>query len=329
MRPLLIAVLAVCIFPQPLDAYLHFSFTRGTQTITLKWERMPIRWSARDRGVPGVASSDFQAAAARAFATWQGVPTASLSSQFAGFTGASPFDEDGVSVIGFDFLPDDLVLGETGFLIDIFSSQIVEADILINSAFPWSAASAADPTRFDLESVLLHEIGHFFGLGHSALGETELRPDGSRRVLGSGAVMFPISLGRGSIRDRELQPDDIAGISDLYPNPEFEADTGIARGRVVRGSTGVIGAHVVAFHPESGDLIGAFTLNQEGEFEIAGLRPGPHIIRIEPLDDADLESFFDRRAPVDIGFLVTYHNRFFVAPRGARGESLTVAVRPK
>lgn len=329
MRPLLIAVLAACVFPQSLDAYLQFTFTRGSQTVTLKWERLPVRWFARDRSVPGVPATELQAAAARAFATWQGVPTASLSSQFVGFTGAAPFDEDGLSVIGFEVEPDDLVLGETGFLIDVLSGEIVEADILLNATFQWSAAPTGDPTRFDLQSVVTHEIGHFLGLGHSALGETELRFDGTRRVLGSGAVMFPISFGRGSIRDRELEPDDIAGISDLYPTPEFREDTGIARGRVVRGTAGVIGAHVVAFHPESGDLVSAFTLNEAGEFEIAGLRPGPHVIRVEPLDDADLESFFDPRDPIDVAFLVTFHNRLFVAPRGATGDTFTVTVRPR
>ena len=329
MRPLLIAVLAACVFPQSLDAYLHFTFTRGAQTITVKWDRMPIRWFVTDRSVPGVPSTELQAATARAFATWQRVPTASLSSQFVGFTGALPFDDDGLSVIGFDFELDDLVLGETGFLVDVLDGEIVEADILINSAFQWSTAPGGDPLRFDLESVVTHEVGHFLGLGHSALGETELRADGTRRVIASGAVMFPISFGRGTIRDRELQPDDMAGISDLYPTPEFGDETGIARGRVVRGTAGVIGAHVTAFHPETGDLVSTFTLNESGEFEIAGLRPGPHVIRVEPLDDADLESFFDPRNPIDVGFLVTFHNRLFVAPRGGAGDNFTVTVRPK
>ena len=159
---------------------------------------------------------------ARAFATWQAVPTASISFQFAGFTGAEPFDDDGISVLGFQNEPEmDRVLGATAFLIDVVTGEIVESDIFFNSSFLWSTATAGDPLRFDLESVAVHEIGHLLGLGHSALGETEVIPEGDRRVLASAAVMFPISFGRGVTKDRELQPDDIAGVSDLYPDGDF------------------------------------------------------------------------------------------------------------
>jgi len=267
---------------------------------------------------------------ARAFATWEAVPTASIAFQFAGFTGAQPFDDDGVSVLGFQDHPEmDRVLGATGFLIDALTGEIVESDIFFNTAFLWSTAAQGDPNRFDLESVALHEIGHFIGLGHSAIGETEMRPDGTRRVLGSGAVMFPIAMGRGITQDRELQPDDVAGISDLYPAGGFRESTGVASGRVTRNGTGVLGAHVVAFNPASGGLIASFTLNTDGEFEIAGLRPGPHVIRVEPLDDAGVDSFFNRPSAIDVGFLVTFYDRLYVAPRGGAGERVTVAVRPR
>jgi hypothetical protein len=331
MKHLLFAIVALGVFSQqPVHAYLHFTVIERGQAAILKWDRMPVRWFIKDRGASGVSSSDLQAAVSRAFGTWEAVPTASISFQFAGFTGSEPFDTDGISVLGFQNDPDmDRVLGATAFLIDTVTGAIVESDIFLNSSFLWSVAPAGDPLRFDLESIAVHEIGHFIGLGHSALGETELSSPGDRRVLGSGTVMFPISFGRGVTRDRELQPDDIAGVSDLYPDGGFREESGVARGRVTRNGTGVLGAHVTAFNPETGRLIAAFTLNQSGEFEIAGLAPGPHVIRVEPLDDADIDSFFDPRNPIDIAFRVALHDRLFVAPRGGVGERFVVAVQPK
>lgn len=322
--------LVLLIWTVPAQAYLKLAFRTGTQTTTVRWRNVPARWFATNRGVPGVTAADFQATAARAFATWEAVPTASIAFQFVGFTSAEPDEDDDLSVLGFRSEPDlDRVLGATSFVVDVTTGEIVEADIFFNAAFPWSIAPAGDPARFDLQSVALHEIGHFLGLGHSALGETELQSQGARRVTASGAVMFPIAFGRGNTLDRQLQPDDVAGVSDLYPDGDFRDETGVARGRVVRNGAGIFGAHVVAFNPRTGELIGGFTLNQQGEFEIAGLTPGPHVIRVEPLDDADTESFFGRGDPVDVNFLVTFHPRLFVAPAGGVGEHVTVSVRPK
>ena len=109
------------------------------------------------------------------------------------------------------------MLGATSFLIDTTTGAIVEADMFFNSRFAFSVAPNGQADRVDLESVVLHELGHLLGLGHSAIGETERNGSGSRRVIGSGAVMFPIAMTAGAIADRVLQADDIAGISDLYP----------------------------------------------------------------------------------------------------------------
>jgi hypothetical protein len=277
-----------------------------------------------------VSASAMQAAVTRAFATWEGVPTASVSFAFVGFTSASPFADDGLSVIGFQSEPsEDRVLGSTGFTIDTLTGEIVEADIFLNSAFLWSTSDAGDPSRFDLGSVVLHEIGHFLGLGHSALGETEMTGPDSRRVLASGSVMFPIAFGRGNTLDRTLQPDDIAGVSVVYPAAGFAQQTGTIRGRVQKDGQGVFGAHVVAYNVRTGTMIGAFSLNASGDFEIAGLSPGPHVVRVEPLDDASIESFFDATDPVDADFAVTYADRLVIVRAGGDSPSVDINVVAK
>jgi hypothetical protein len=326
---LALALALAIALPDPAMAYLKFTArTLRGDIVTLRWTRTPVQWFVTDRAVDGVSASEFQTAIARAFATWEAVPAATIAFQFAGFTAADPFQDDDRSVLGFVNEPElERVLGATGFVIDVVTGDVVESDIFFNSTFDWSTATPGQAGRFDVESTALHEIGHFIGLGHSALGETELRPTGGRRVTASSAVMFPISFGPANLADRDLQPDDIAGISDIYPAPNFRARTGAARGRVTLNGTPIFGAHVVAFNQQTGELIAGFTINDEGEFEIAGLTPGPHVIRVEPLDDADVESFFDD--DVELEFRVTLYERLFVAPRGGVGQRFDVQVRPK
>ena len=140
--------------------------------------------------------------------------------------------------------------------------------------------------------------------------------------------MFPIAFAAGNIKGRTLLPDDIAGVSDIYPDAGFRQDTGSVQGRVTKNGQGIFGAHVVAYDPTTGDLVGNFALEETGDFIIAGLRPGPHILRVEPLDDAEIDSFFDR-SNIDVDFLPTFYDRLVVVPRGGGSESITIAVRAK
>ena len=205
------------------------------------------------------------------------------------------------------------------------TGALVESDIFFNSAFAWSVAPAGVTGRFDLESVALHEIGHMSGLGHSALGETEVREGGGRRVLAAEAVMFPIAFASGSIAARTLKADDIAGITNLYPEADFARTSGSVSGLVTKDGQPLFGAHVVAFDVAGGSSIGSFTLDVEGRFSIGSLAPGLYILRAEPIDDAELDSFFDASRNVDVDFRVMFVDRVVVVPRA--GDSGEVAVK--
>jgi hypothetical protein len=312
------------------DAYLKIGTTVGNETIDLAWKATPVRYMISDVGVPGVSTEQFRDAVGRAFATWQAVPTSSITFEYLGVSGARPLDEDGVTTLGFLSRPDlDRVLASTSFMVDTRTGEILESDVFFNSAFEWSVAADGELGRYDVESIAVHEIGHVQGLGHSALGETELRGGGGRRLVAAGAVMFPIAYAAGTTIARTLMPDDIAGTSDIYPDNGVRQATGSIQGRVLEHGAGVYGAHVVAFDLRSGALVGGFTLDPGGHFVIAGLSPGAYVVRAEPLDDGDVESFLDTPDTVDLGFRATVHPALVVVPAGGGAPSIDVAVQPQ
>jgi hypothetical protein len=324
----LAAAIAAAVCSTDALAYLKLGTRQGGRLITLQFKTMPVRYFVTNRDVPGVSAPQLREAAARAFASWAAVPNVRLSSEFVGFTGASPLSGDNANVIGFTTRTDlDRVLGSTSFTVDTVSGEIVESDIFFNSAFAWSAAAAGEPGRQDIESIALHEVGHMLGLGHSMLGETELLGTG-RRVIGTEAVMFPIAFSAGTL-NRTPRADDMAGIADIYGTDAFRSSTGSITGRITKNGTGVVGAHVIAFNPATGKLIAGFTLSQDGTFVIAGLDPGTHVLRVEPLDDGDVSSFLEPSLDIDVDFKPAFGERLVTVPRGGTSRNVELKVVAK
>lgn len=82
---------------------------------------------------------------------------------------------------------------------------IKEADIVLNAkVFAWAVFSNKHNTvsDYDVENVMAHEVGHFFGLAHSDTGE---------------ATMWPTTP-KGETSKRSLSQDDINGIASLVQN---------------------------------------------------------------------------------------------------------------
>ena len=159
-----------------------------------------------------------------------------------------------------------------------FVGQIVDADILFNPSTTFNSGGGSGQ---DLQTVATHEIGHFFGLDHTAVVR---------------AMMFPFA----PDVETTLGYDDVAAISHLYPGA---GGLGAITGSVTLGGAGVFGAHVFAQSVSADQPIGGNvrktpigTLSMpDGSFRIANVPPDSYIVVAEPLDGpestSDVQSF--------------------------------------
>jgi Matrixin len=284
----------------------------------------PVIITAAAQGSPA-ALTEIEQAITTSFSTWSGVTgTTFNSSAYPGSeasltrvsaanscTNDSDANVDGLNTICFNQTSAGFTTGVLAFTRTftanspgatvggsapaLFTGQILDSDTLFRNdgqatfATPSALATQAAAGAYDLQSLLTHELGHWMGLGHSAV----IR-----------AMMFPYApvpgtyLGdrpTGTAPDGPLSDDDRTGIRALYPDPNDAVNVGSLRGQITPANafalalqpapatgsfvTGIVGAHVVAIDTSTGSVIagalsgwscssGVGSVRWDGSFEI-------------------------------------------------------------
>lgn len=302
----------------------------GTGSIAEQWSTVlgtnPVTVLTQDQ-TPAGRLNEVEQVITQSIAVWTGVSgTTLLPGTFAPVTRTATQDAcaaDGVNSICFDQADSAFTPGILAFTrvitADIIGvqvgtgppavqvGQILDADIYFDPSsstitFATPAALTTAPKAYDLESLLIHELGHTLGFSHSAVWAAMMYPFAPAPGTFSGSR--PIT----QRPDAPLGDDDRTGLRMLYPDPADTVNIGSLSGRILPANplslpvsppsvTGIFGAHVVAVDVASGAIVGA-TLGGwicaapgpaqfDGSYQFGHLPLGhSYLIYAEPLDNS-------------------------------------------
>lgn len=174
------------------------------------------------------------------------------------------------------------VLGFAGSAYFTSNTNYIEGYVIINGALSGSGGATE---RQEYEATITHEVGHFLGLGHSQIGL------GSRYPTMYPTIVEPTV-------QRQLNPDDAAAFSLLYPTGTFVGSVGSISGTVKKsGGANLSGLNVVALNRSTGaaysTVVDYFSGGKpgfdnapaaNGTYTLRGLPPGSYSVHVEPIN---------------------------------------------
>ncbi len=279
--------------PLPGNAYVpQIDFNEFGRIVTIRWSSADVQegisFAVNVNSFP-FDSQDVLRIVRNGFSAWENVGSSDLRFVDDGTGSFVKSSTDRRNVIVFDPTAFDIgaprgsgVIAITTINWDRFGN-IIDTDITFNGRdFNFSVSSAPN-TRggvVDLQDTMTHEIGHLIGLDHTPLsGSASERP-----------TMHPFASPEAA--GRSLAPDDIAGITHLYPGVNA-SQTGTVTGQVAKpNGGGAFGVHVIAYSSVTGRFVASSLSGSagddkgsdgDGRYEIRGLPPGDYHIGIEPV----------------------------------------------
>lgn len=270
-----------------------------------------------DRGGLGTFTpAQARALADACFKTWADVTTSNVSfshtaadtlpvdvnsTNYLNYTTLTDFKYDGINPIMFDSdgsITDDLfgvganlsVIGFAGSGDQNNDGYYDEGEAVMNGLFADGSANAF--TYDEWKSTFVHEFGHFLGLDHTQIGG-EFENDAAKTIY--IPTMYPFATAN-DVPLGDLNPDDIAAISILYPETGYLASVGTISGSVKRANNSVVrGANVMAISTGADSLMNRISTVSDyfelvnGNYSLVGVPPGSYVVRIEPIDPDFIE----------------------------------------
>ncbi len=201
------------------------SLSSETSGAMVKWRGADFPYELNSRGYSGITDGSDLDTIRKATRSWNNITSCDINFYETGTTtqtativinGSSGQDgknrlvwtEDSSWPFG------QMVLGVTSPLFYEETGVIIEADIAFNGySREWRTDTAGPSSAIDLESVAVHELGHFFGLQHVLGGENFADPPTMAPILDE------------QDRTRTLTADDEQGARFLYPSGTYSCSS--------------------------------------------------------------------------------------------------------